>query len=159
MIKNYFKTPLALIALMSVTATGCFSIIASESSKSNNTSKVQKVQKENISHTLQGEWLITKANDVKTAKYEGDASLTFSADGRANGRAVVNGFFGDYVFDGKNILFGRVGATKMMGPEEEMKAESAILQAINDAKSATVDADKATIYDSKGKVVMTLEKK
>lgn len=156
MIKNYFKTPLALIALMGVTATGCFSIIASDNSKNNHTSKVQK---ENTSHALQGEWLITKANDVKTAKYEGDASLTFAADGRANGRAVVNGFFGDYVFDGKNILFGRVGATKMMGPEEEMKAESAILQAINDAKSVTVDADKATIYDSKGKVVMTLKKK
>lgn len=152
MIKNYFKIHAVLIALMGVTATGCFSIIASDNS-------MNKVQNQNTSHALQGEWLITKAKDVKTAKYESDASVAFAADGRANGRAVVNSFFGDYVFDGKNILFGRVGATKMMGPEEETKAESAILQALNDAKSVTVEADKATVYDSKGKVVMTLKKK
>lgn len=152
MIKNYFKTPLALIAFMGVIVTGCSSANTQQSDET-------QVQQESTAQTLQGEWFITQANDVNTVQYGDDASVIFDADGKANGRAVVNSFFGDYALDGKSIQFDHVGATKMMGPEEEMKAESAILQAINDAKSATVNADKATIYDSKGKVVMTLKKK
>ncbi len=152
MIKNFFKASVALIALVSVTATGCSSVNTQKSDES-------KVQQENTTQSLQGAWLITEANDVETAKYEDEASVTFTADGKANGRAVVNGFFGDYALDGTSIQFDHIGATKMMGPEEEMQAESAILQAINDAKSVSVDGDKATVYDNKGKVVMTLKRK
>ena len=153
MIKNYFKTPLALIALMSMAVTGC--VVIAPQQKNSETNGQQK----KTAHALEGEWLVITASDTKTAKYGGDASLTLAADGKANGRAVVNGFFADYVFDGKNILFSHVGATKMAGPEEDMKAESAILQAINDAKSVVVNGDQATVYNNQGKVVMTLEKK
>lgn len=57
-------------------------------------------------------------------------TLVLNADGTFAGQAPVNSYFGEYeVADGK-VTFKNVGATKMMGDEEEMAAEDAFFKSL-----------------------------
>ena len=76
----------------------------------------------------------------------------------ADSCAAVNSFFGDYTFDGKTLSFDHVGMTRMMGDEESMKIEDAVIDAINKAKTAEVQKDKATLFDAEGNEVIELKK-
>jgi heat shock protein HslJ len=46
----------------------------------------------------------------------------------------------------------------MMGDEESMKIEDAVIDAINKAKTAEVQKDKATLFDAEGNEVIELKK-
>ncbi|HJJ96416.1 MAG TPA: META domain-containing protein [Methanocorpusculum sp.] len=49
-------------------------------------------------------------------------TLDITADGAFNGQAPVNLYFGTASITDGSISFGPVGATKMAGPEDQMKA-------------------------------------
>lgn len=108
--------------------------------------------------SLQGEWTIVEAKGISTKESTRPATITFTADGKINGCAAVNSFFGDYTFDGKTLSFDHVGMTRMMGDEESMKIEDAVIDAINKAKTAEVQKDKATLFDAEGNEVIELKK-
>ena len=102
--------------------------------------------------SLQGEWTIVEAKGISTKESTRPATITFTADGK------MNSFFGDYTFDGKTLSFDHVGMTRMMGDEESMKIEDAVIDAINKAKTAEVQKDKATLFDAEGNEVIELKK-
>ena len=57
-------------------------------------------------------------------------TLVLNDDGTFAGQAQVNNYFGEYeVKDGK-VTFKNVASTKMMGAEEDMEAEAAVLAAL-----------------------------
>lgn len=109
--------------------------------------------------SLHGEWSIVEAKGISTKDGTRPATITFSADGKVNGCATVNSFFGEYKFDGKTLSFDHLGLTRMMGMEHSMKIEEAVVDAINKTKSATVKKNKATLFDAEGNKVIELRSK
>lgn len=108
--------------------------------------------------SIQGEWSIVEAKGISTKEGTNPATITFTADGKVNGCATVNNFFGDYTFDGQNLTFDHLGLTRMMGMEQSMKIEDAVVDAINKTKTATVEEGKAEFFDAEGNKVIELKK-
>lgn len=106
--------------------------------------------------SLQGEWRIEKALDKSTDGGEKAATISFTSDGKINGCATVNSFFGSYELKGNALSLSQIGMTRMMGPS--MDIEDAITQALNQTKSIEVKGNAATIYDKDKKAIMTLRK-
>lgn len=106
---------------------------------------------------LDGEWLITNACGVNTQGGDSDAFIKFDGNGKVNGNATVNSFFGSYTTNGNSLTFGTVGMTRMMGRSMEM--EDAITKALNSTATVKVEEDNATIYDKDGNAVMNLKRK
>lgn len=72
--------------------------------------------------------LVDSLNNVPT-------TITFSADGKVNGK-VVNYMMGSYTLGKDNaITIGPLATTMMMGPEEAMEAEQNFLQILPKVKS------------------------
>lgn len=106
---------------------------------------------------LDGEWLITNACGVNTQGGDSDAFINFDGNGKVNGNATVNTFFGSYTTSGNTLTFGTMGMTRMMGGS--MKMEDAITDALNNTATWEVNNDEATIFNKEGKPVMTLKRK
>lgn len=103
---------------------------------------------------LFGEWKIEQAMGKSTAGGDSPAVINFSNDGRINGNASVNSFFGGYTSDGKNMSFTHIGMTRMMG--QSMEIEDAVTQAINTTARISINGDNALVYDKDGNIVMKL---
>ncbi|MCM1078238.1 MAG: META domain-containing protein [Firmicutes bacterium] len=103
---------------------------------------------------LFGEWNIEQAMGKSTAGGDSPAVINFSPDGRINGNASVNSFFGSYTGDGRNMTFSQVGMTRMMG--QSMEIEDAVTQAVNTTARMSINGDKALVYDKDGNIVMKL---
>ncbi|MDE5986260.1 MAG: META domain-containing protein [Prevotella sp.] len=103
---------------------------------------------------LFGEWKIEQAMGKSTAGGDSPAVINFSSDGRINGNASVNSFFGGYTSDGKSMSFTHVGMTRMMG--QSMDIEDAVTEAINSTARISINGDDAVVYDKDGNVVMKL---
>lgn len=103
-----------------------------------------------------GEWNIVKAEGVSTKNAATPATIHFDAEGKVNGCASVNRFFGNYEFDGKNLSLKNVGVTRMMGPN--MEIEDAVIKAMNSTHSAQIKGNKANFLNEEGITVMTLKK-
>lgn len=108
--------------------------------------------------SIVGEWSIVEAQGVSTKEGTRPATITFTADGKVNGCATVNSFFGDYVFDGKALSFDHLGLTRMMGMEHSMKIEQAVVDAINKTKSASIEGGSVIFFDAEGNKVLELER-
>lgn len=108
------------------------------------------------SFSLEGSWNIVSANGVSTAEGEKRAFISFDAEGKVNGNASVNSFFGDYELDGESLKLDHVGMTRMMGPH--MEIEAAVVDAVNSTSSIKVKGETAVVFDADGKEIMTLEK-
>ncbi len=108
---------------------------------------------------IYGEWDITMANGVSTKKGTSPATITFSEDGKVNGCATVNRFFGDYEFNGRTLTFSHIGLTRMMGMEHSMNIERNVIDAVNTTASASIGKNKVTLYNSKGETTMVLKRK
>jgi len=106
---------------------------------------------------IQGEWSIEVAMDKSTQGGDQPATIIFGKDGRINGCATVNSFFGDYAIKNGKLSFSTVGMTRMMG--QSMDIERAICDALDMTNTVKVDGATATVYDKSGKVVMLLKKK
>lgn len=107
--------------------------------------------------SIQGEWNIETAMNKSTLNGEKPATITFGADGRINGCATVNQFFGDYKNNKGKLTFSTVGMTRMMG--QSMDIERVICEALDKTATVKVKGNSATIYDKDGKEIMTLKKK
>ncbi len=108
---------------------------------------------------IHGEWQITHANGMSTKEGTEPATITFSSDGKVNGCATVNRFFGDYDYNGRALTFGHMGLTRMMGMGHSMEIERNVIDALNTTKSASVSKDKATLYNEKGEKTLVLKRK
>ena len=101
--------------------------------------------------SLDGEYKMLNApeNAEITIGFEGD---------RYFGQSAVNRYFGSFEKEGDKIKFGPAGATMMAGPEENMKAESAVLGAIAKVASVKADGENLLLLDEEKNVVMELGK-
>lgn len=113
-------------------------------------------QKNSKDIDLVGTWAIEQAMGVSTEKAENHAFISFDKEGKVNGNASVNLFFGDYELKGEKLTLSNIGMTKMMGAS--MEVEDAITDAINTTASIKAKGGKVLVMDSKKKTVMILSK-
>jgi heat shock protein HslJ len=73
------------------------------------------------------------------------------AEGKISGKSAVNNYGGAYT-EGPGDAFsvGDLASTMMAGPEPEMRAESAYLKLLAEAKSYKLDGDTLTLFDPNG---------
>jgi heat shock protein HslJ len=73
------------------------------------------------------------------------------ADGQVSGNSGVNTYGGTYQVGPDNAFsVGQIAATEMAGPEPAMRAESAYLTLLGQAKSFKVAGGRLTLYDQGG---------
>lgn len=105
---------------------------------------------------LYGKWYIEEAMAHSTMDAETRPFINFGKDGRMNGNASVNTFFGDYSFDGKILKLDNVGMTRMMG--RSMDVERSVSEALDKSVTIKIEGKKAAVLNKKGDVVMVLVK-
>lgn len=110
-----------------------------------------------VSTDIRGDWSIETAMNNSTQGGDEPATISFGNDGRINGCATVNRFFGDYTNKAGRLTFSTVGMTRMMG--QSMDIERAICDALDKTYTVKVDGNTATIMDKDGKAVMVLKRK
>ncbi len=87
--------------------------------------------------------LVDSLNNIPT-------TITFSQDGKLNGK-VVNYLMGTYELKDKNtITFGPLASTMMMGPQEAMEAEQNFLQIIPKIKSYKMQGNYLVLITENG---------
>ena len=104
---------------------------------------------------ISGKWNIESACGLSTENGERPAYIIFK-DGKVNGNASVNSFFGEYKYENGKLSFSAMGMTRMMGAS--MEIEDSVMSAINKLATFRIDGDKAVAYDAEGNAVMTLTK-
>ena len=104
---------------------------------------------------ISGKWNIDSACGLSTANGERPAYIIFK-DGKVNGNASVNSFFGEYKYENGKLSFSAMGMTRMMGAS--MEIEDSVMSAINKLATFRIDGDKAVAYDAEGNAVLTLTK-
>ena len=85
----------------------------------------------------------TKAND--TSKKSDAFTLTFSEDGKVNGKTDCNSFFGTYTIEGSKISFGPLGATRMFC---ENSSEGEFLALLEKVTAHSFDTNKSLTLTS-----------
>ena len=65
---------------------------------------------------------------------------------------------GSYTMDKKDFAFGNMATTMMAGPEENMKAERSVLDAMGKVARIKADGEKLLFLDEGKNVVMELGK-
>lgn len=90
-------------------------------------------------------------------KYTPEITLGFDKTANRYYGKIVNNYFGFYKLNGSTINFEGPASTMMMGPEEDMKAESVYLKALEGEKTAQIKDDKLIIKDNK--TTFTFKKK
>lgn len=77
-------------------------------------------------------------------------TATFSG-GRISGNSGVNSYGGNYeAKEGGVFSVGAISMTEMAGPEPAMRAESAYLKLLSDARSYKIKGETLTLYDKNG---------
>lgn len=126
----------------------------------------QKVSKNTNPSDLAGEWNIMSVSGQPVKTTEKTPFIGFNtAEKRIFGNSGCNLMNGSYQLNDKQagqISFGRMASTMMMCPD--MDTESKVLKAVEGVKAYSIETrkDKAAIlnfYDTKGDLIMTLEKK
>ncbi len=105
---------------------------------------------------LHGKWVIVMAGDIATDQAEQTPFINFTDSGTVNGNATVNSFFGSYTVTGDSLYFGNMGMTMMAGPD--MNIEMAIVQALNEGRTAAMQGDTLLVKNDTGKTVMALKR-
>ena len=77
-----------------------------------------------------------------------ESTLFFEAEDRVTGSAGCNGYFASWGADGDGIVFGHIGATMMMCPDEQMAQEQSFMEALNTAERFELRDAKLLIYSS-----------
>ena len=73
------------------------------------------------------------------------------AEGTIAGRSAVNRYSGPYTTgSGRSFSVGPLAATRMAGPEPAMRAESAYLTLLGEARSYRLTDSQLVLFDSKG---------
>lgn len=73
------------------------------------------------------------------------------AEGRIAGNSAVNRYSGPYTTGSRNAFsVGPLVATRMAGPEAAMRAESAYLTLLGEARSYKLSSSQLTLFDGSG---------
>ncbi len=109
---------------------------------------------------LSGKWNILTVNgEEATVIGEEKPFMEFNTeDSRIHGFTGCNIMNGAYTQDGKNLTFGNMATTMMAGPEENMKTESAVLDAIGKVASVKADGENILLLDEDKNVILELGK-
>ena len=109
---------------------------------------------------LAGKWNILTVNgEEATVIGEEKPFMEFNTeDSRIHGFTGCNIMNGAYTQDGKNLTFGNMATTMMAGPEENMKTESAVLDAIGKVASVKADGENILLLDEDKNVILELGK-
>ena len=104
-------------------------------------------------------WNCTGYNNGKEAVVSlvADAEITavFAASGELSGSAGVNTYHGPYTLTGEALEIGALATTRMAGPDELMKQETAYLAALAKVTSYRIDGNALTLLGGdKGDVTM-----
>lgn len=86
-----------------------------------------------------------------------EITLKFDVDGGIAGNAGINNYFASYEADG-DALFGVIGSTMMVGPEDAMKQEMTYLTLLNETASFSLEDDELKLFDSDGNALLVFEK-
>ena len=110
-------------------------------------------------------WLV---NFVSTGSEDGvvssldsqpaEQTISFDADGKFNGNAGCNKFFGSYEVEENKLSLGAIGSTKMACEEEVMQAESTYLAALEKAATYHITGQTLQIRDTEGNTLITFSK-
>jgi len=103
------------------------------------------------------EWRLSGWNlsSLNPADFEITASFE---SGRVAGKSAVNQYSGPYTQGpGQAFSTGPLVSTLMAGPEPDMRAEQAYLEALQAARSFQLAQDTLTLYDEQGNVVLIFE--
>ena len=110
---------------------------------------------------IAGEWNVSEVEgNALPELFEGQKApfLSFdAAEGRLHGNTGVNIINSSYSLDGRKIEIGMAASTMMAGPEEWMKVERGIIDALGKAKTVkSPSKDTLELCDSTGTAVLTL---
>lgn len=107
-------------------------------------------------------WLV---NFVSTGSEDGTVSsldsqpaeqtLSFDAEGKFNGNAGCNSYFGSFEVAENNLSLGAIGSTKMACPEDVMTAETAFLTALEKSATYQITGSTLQIRDAVGNTLVT----
>jgi len=84
-----------------------------------------------------------------------EQTLSFDADGKFNGKAGCNSYFGNYEVEDNKLSLGAIGSTKMACEEEVMKAESNFLATLEKADNYQITGNSLQIRDADGNTLVT----
>lgn len=106
---------------------------------------------------LDGQWTIKTVEGEAIETTEQAPNLVFNeAEGTVHGFLGVNLLNGNYTLKGDKLSFEYLGSTMMSGLPQDMDVEAKLLNAINAAAVAGMQADELVIYDAEGKELLTL---
>lgn len=113
---------------------------------------------------IAGDWTVSEVNgETLPTLLEGQEApfLSFDpAENRMHGNTGVNIINSTYTLDGKNLEIGQAMSTMMAGPDEWMKTEREIIDALGTVKTVkAVSSEKIEFRDDSGKAVLTLVRK
>ena len=109
---------------------------------------------------LSGKWNILKVNGEEIVVIGEEAPyMEFNTEEtRVHGYTGCNIMNGSYTMDKKDFAFGNMATTMMAGPEENMKAERNVLEAMGKVATVKADGEKLLLLDENKDVVMELGK-
>ena len=103
------------------------------------------------------QWRLTEWTLSSLDPREFDITAAF-ADGQISGHGGVNSYGGPYTLGSRqSIKVGSIASTEMAGPEPAMRAESAYLTLLGQARSYRVDAGRLTLFDAGGNESLIFE--
>ena len=83
-------------------------------------------------------------------------TIEFAADGRVSGTSGCNRLVGGFTLEGKRIDLSKLGMTRMMCDPDSMKAETAFMGVLANARFATETEKGLTLWNEKGEALATL---
>ena len=102
-------------------------------------------------------WRLTEWTLSSLDPREFDITAAF-ADGQISGHGGVNSYDGPYTLGSpQSFKVGSIASTEMAGPEPAMRAESAYLTLLGQARSYRVDAGRLTLFDAGGNESLIFE--
>lgn len=109
---------------------------------------------------INGKWNVLKVNGEEiTVTGEEKPYIEFNTgESKVHGYTGCNIMNGAYTQDGKELSFGNMATTMMAGPEENMKAERSVLEAMGKVTSVKADGENLQLLDEEKNVVMELGK-
>ncbi len=103
-----------------------------------------------------GSWTIERALSTSTEGGEEQAFINFDSDGKFNGNASVNLFFGSYTLSGGSLKLENVGMTRRLGAS--MDVERAVTEGLNAVEQVSLSADRAYLMSAQGDTLLWLRR-
>lgn len=152
---NPMKTKMfyVVVCLLTTVFLGCKCSCNKEAPGQNDQIRITST---NLNHIIGTQWILQKMT-VDGSEYqlaEEMPFIKFEADGKINGFASINRFFGSMQIDeqGKVEWSKDFGSTKMAGPESLMKQEDAFLQALTKTDELAVEGIYLHAYSDDRKI-------